>query len=250
VKPSDHFSAVADRYARRRPSYPEELFAYLAKLAAGHELVWDCAAGSGQASIPLARHFSRVIATDSSAAMLGQAPPHPCVEYRTAAAHQSGLMEGSADLVTVAQALHWFDLEAFYGEVDRVLRPGGVLAVWTYGNQVMEDPILDEIIRRFYRDVVGPYWPAERRHVEAGYRTLPFPYPELEHPPFHMKREWDLDELLGYIGTWSACQRFREANGVDPIPGLRGQLLPAWGDPQSPLRVSWPLSLRVGVRAA
>jgi SAM-dependent methyltransferase len=250
VKPPDHFSAVAERYARQRPSYPEELFAYLARVAPGHGLVWDCAAGSGQASLPLARHFRRVVATDASAAMLAQAPPHPSVEYRMAPAHLSGLIEASADLVTVAQALHWFDLAAFYGEVDRVLRPGGVLAVWTYGSQVLDDSILNEIIQRFYREIVGPYWPPERRHVEAGYRTLPFPYPELEPLTFDMKREWDLDELLGYIGTWSACQRFREAKGVDPVPGVRGQLLAAWGGPQSPRRVRWPLSLRVGVRPA
>jgi SAM-dependent methyltransferase len=248
VKPADHFSGVADAYALRRPRYPDELFAYLAGLTDQHELAWDCAAGTGQASVPLARHFKRVVATDASAVMLAHAEPHARVEYRRATAYASGLERESADLVTVAQALHWLELEAFYAEVDRVLRPGGVLAVWTYGVQLLEDPRLDAALQQFYHEIVGPYWPAERRHVETGYRNLAFPYPELDPPRFDMVQLWNLPELLGYVGTWSATQRFREANKSEPVPELAHALKPYWGDPGFPRRVVWPVRLRTGRR--
>jgi SAM-dependent methyltransferase len=246
VKASDHFSVVADAYALRRPAYPDELFAFLAGAASGHDLAWDCAAGSGQASIPLARYFRRVIATDISTAMLDQAPVHASVDYRQGSADESGLEPASADLVTVAQALHWFEPERFYTEVARVLKPAGILAVWTYGNQVLEDPVVNALVSRFYHEVVGPYWPPERCHVEAGYSTISFPYPELTHPGFQMRQRWTLDELLGYIGTWSATQLYRKANGSDPIPELRRELERLWGDNRSSRLVRWPLTLRVG----
>lgn len=259
MKASDHFSVVADAYALRRPAYPDELFAFLADAATGHDLVWDCAAGSGQASIPLARYFRRVIATDISSSMLAQAPAHPSVDYRQGSAYESGLQPGSVDLVTVAQALHWFERDRFYAEAHRVLKPGGILAVWTYGacgclmsspggNQVLEDPAVNAVVTRFYHEVVGPYWPLERCHVDAGYSTISFPYPELEHPEFQMQQQWTLDQLLGYIGTWSATQLYREANGSDPIPELGRELQPLWGDNRSSRLVRWPLTLRVGRR--
>ena len=245
---SDHFSGVAGAYALRRPRYPDELFAFLAAETTRHDLAWDCAAGTGQATIPLSRHFRRVLATDQSAAMLAQAPPHSSIEYRTAPANASGLGPSTADLVTVAQALHWIDPEPFYAEVHRVLRPGGMLAVWTYGNQRLEDPAVDPTLWRFYQEVVGPFWPPQRRHVEAGYRTLPFPYPELRTPDFHMEQRWTLDQLLGYIGTWSATQRFREAKGYDPVAELARELQVSWGEPAASRRIVWPLSIRVGRR--
>jgi SAM-dependent methyltransferase len=245
---ADHFSALANTYASSRPHYPEELFDYLSTVCRGHELAWDCAAGSGQASIPLARHFRRVIATDASAAMLAQGPSHPRVEYREAPAESSGLATASVDLVTVAQALHWLELDAFYREADRVLAPGGMLAAWSYGKQVVEDETLNRLLREFYTDVVGPYWPPERSHVEAGYRTLPFPYPELTPPGFTMEARWTLGELLGYVGTWSATQNFRQTNHRDAVEDLGRRLTPLWGDPGRRRRVRWPLSLRLGAK--
>jgi SAM-dependent methyltransferase len=245
----DHFSTVAAPYASCRPQYPEQLFHYLAGVVPGHELAWDCAAGSGQATIPLARVFRRVMATDASAAMLAQAPPHPNVEYRVAPAHTSGLDSASADLVTVAQALHWLELEPFYAEVERVLVPDGVLAVWSYGNQTVDQGPLDRILQRFYRDVVGPYWAPERRHVESGYRTLPFPYAELSAPQFVMRQDWTLLELLGYIGTWSATEGFRQVMGRDPVEELGRQLRPLWGEPSLRRPIQWALSLRAGRKA-
>ena len=213
-----------------------------------HELAWDCAAGSGQATIPLARRFNRVVATDISAAMLEQAPRHPAVEYRVAPAEASGLPDGSADLVTVAQALHWLNPETFYAEAARVLVSRGVLAVWTYGVQYLDEPALDRVVRHFYADIVGPYWPPERRHVESGYATLPFPFPELDPPVLAMGELWSLAQLLGYVGTWSATQRFREVVGHDPVDQLGKELAQHWGDPSAARPIRWPLSLRVGRR--
>jgi SAM-dependent methyltransferase len=248
VKPySDHFSRVALQYASCRPQYPNELFSYLAGLVARRELAWDCAAGSGQATIPLARHFRRVVATDASAEMLDQAPRLPNIEYRVALAASSALGPATVDLVTVAQALHWLDLDTFYAEVKRVLVPGGVLAAWTYGNQYLDSDALNSVLRRFYTEVVGPYWPPERRHVEAGYRTLPFPFAEVEVSAFAMEASWSLPELLGYVRTWSASRRFQETQGYDPVEQLERSLAEVWGSPAIRRHVRWPLSLRVGI---
>jgi len=246
--PREQFSIVAAAYAARRPSYPEELFDYLATLCARHELVWDCAAGSGQASVPLGRRFRRVIATDSSAAMLSEAPPCSTVFYAASTAESAAIRSGSADLVTVAQALHWIDPAPFYREVHRILASSGVLAVWTYGMQRLDEPELDQVLSTFYHEIVGPYWAPERRHVESGYHTLPFPYPELPSPALEMRHWWSLDDLLGYVGTWSATQGAREATGDDPVGHLREALTPRWGGPERTHLVRWPLSLRVGRR--
>jgi ubiquinone/menaquinone biosynthesis C-methylase UbiE len=249
VKPyADHFSRIASAYSSCRPRYPDELFTFLATLTPNRELAWDCAAGSGQATIQLARRFNRVVATDISGAMLDQAPRHPGVEYRVAPEGASGLPDATADLVTVGQALHWLDPATFYTEVERVLVPGGVLAVWTYGTQQLDDPDLDRVLGSFYTEVVGPYWPPERCHVESGYRTLPFPFSELETPAIAMLEHWNLAQLLGYVRTWSATQRFRETSGHDPVDQLERNLLPYWGNPSMSLRVRWPLALRVGRR--
>jgi ubiquinone/menaquinone biosynthesis C-methylase UbiE len=245
-QPPDHFSRLASQYATCRPHYPHELFKFLSELAPGRGLACDCAAGSGQATLPLAQWFSRVLGTDISGAMLEHAPAHPNVEYRVSPAEDTGLPARSADLVTVAQALHWLDLEGFYAEVHRVLAPGGVLAVWSYATQRLDDGELDVMLTRFYTEVVGPFWPDERRHVEAGYRTLPFPYVEVPAPEFAMAEQWTLAQLLGYVGTWSATQRFREAEGYDPLPQLGQELARTWGDPALSRRVRWPLSVKAG----
>ncbi len=243
---TDHFASVAADYARFRPVYPAALFAWLADLAPARTMAWDCAAGSGQASRDLADHFDQVIATDASAAQIAAAHPHRRVEYRVAPAEASGLSAGTVDLVTVAQALHWFDLDRFYAEVRRVLKPGGVLAVWSYGVLAVAGAAVDERVQTFYRDIVGPYWPPERQLVESGYRTLPFPFAELEAPAFHMETSWSLPELLGYVRSWSATGRFSVERGYDPVTALADELAPLWGAPLEPRIVTWPLALRVG----
>ena len=244
----DHFSGVAPDYAEYRPLYPDALFDWLARIAPGRERAWDCATGSGQAAVPLALRFDVVVATDASAGQIAAAAKNPRIEYRVAPAEASGLDAESVDLVTVAQALHWFDRPAFYAEVRRVLRPEGVLAAWTYGHPVLDDPRADAVFQRFYSETVGPWWPKERALVDAGYRTIDFPFPEVEAPPFPMETRWPLGALLGYVATWSAVTRYRAARGGDPVADLGGALAPAWGDPDEPRRIRWPLSLRAGRR--
>jgi SAM-dependent methyltransferase len=244
--PPDYFSAVAGPYARFRPTYPAALFAWLASVAPGRSLAWDCAAGSGQASVDLAAHFDRVVATDLSRAQVEAATAHPRVEYRVARAQASGLPEGSVDLATVAQALHWLDLAPFYAEARRVLRPAGVVAAWTYGTLAVEGAVVDAAVQAFYRATLGPYWPPERVHVESGYRTLPFPFEEVPAPAFAMTARWPLAGLLGYLASWSATGRFIQANGVDPVPALAEGLRPLWGGEERLRTITWPFSLRVG----
>jgi SAM-dependent methyltransferase len=243
---NDHFAPVATKYADFRPRYPKSLFAWLASLVPRHALAWDCASGSGQASIDLATHFERVVATDASQAQVDAAIAHARIEYRVAPAESSGLPNTSVDLITVAQALHWFNLASFYNEVRRVLRPGGVLAVWTYGVLTVEGAEVDSLVQCFYHDTVGPYWPFERAHVEDGYRSLPFPFAEIAAPCFSMEASWTLFELLGYIRSWSATHRFSEAKGFDPVISLEKQLAPLWGAPELRRHMAWPLSLRAG----
>lgn len=243
---TDHFSTVAPAYAAARPTYPDALLAYVARCAPARRHAWDCGAGSGQATRALARHFDRVTASDASAAQLGQAPPVANVEYRVVPAERSGLPDGSVDLVTVAQALHWFDVPAFFAEAQRVLVPGGVVAVWCYGMLRVGDEAVDRVLSRFYTDTVGPYWPPERRLVESGYRTLAFPFDELRPPAFEMSAAWPLADLLAYVRTWSATGRYAQAHGRDPVAALGDQLAVHWGPAGRPRTVRWPLSLRVG----
>jgi SAM-dependent methyltransferase len=242
---ADHFSAVADAYAAARPTYPPSLFDHLAAQAPSRAQAWDCAAGNGQATLPLAERFERVTATDASAAQLSKAPAHPRISYRVSSAQESGLPGRSVDLVTVAQALHWLDLAPFYQEVSRVLAPGGVLAVWCYGLQRLDDPEIDRLLEHFYADVVGPYWAPARALVETGYRTVPFPFEELPAPSFEMTHDWRLADLLAYIRTWSATAAYTAARGRDPVVPLGEALASHWGSAER-RAVRWPLSLRLG----
>ncbi len=244
----DHFSAQAADYARYRPRYPRALFAYLASLCPEHELAWDCATGNGQAAHSLAEHFTQVIATDASAEQIANAAPHAGVDFQVAPAAQSPLATHAADLITVAQALHWFDHDAFYAEVDRVLKPNGVLAVWTY-SLLRFNPALDAVIKHYYGEVVGSYWPVERRLVEEEYRPIPFPFDEITPPAFSLTLAWSLDELFGYLRTWSATRRFMEDNDTNPISQIADDLTKAWGDAEKRLAF-WTLPLRVGRRPA
>lgn len=222
------FASVAREYASFRPGYPPELFEWLARACESRGAAWDCGCGSGQASTALAEHFEVVHATDVSPEQIASAHAHPRVRYRVAPAESSGLEPASVDLVTVAQALHWFDLEAFYAEARRVAARGAVLAVWTYPRPEIADKNLDRVFVRFYSETVGPYWPAERRHVESHYRALAFPFEELPHPPFGLQLRWSLEQLLGYVGSWSATARYRKEQGMDPVPFLREALMPLW----------------------
>lgn len=241
----DYFSANSDAYRSYRPGYPPGLFVWLAGLPARRDAALDCGCGTGQASVALAEHFARVYAVDPSAGQIESATPHDRVEYRAAPAEETGLPDASVDLVIAAQALHWFDFGRFYPEVRRVAREGAVFAAFTYGLLAIGDD-LDRIIGRFYRDVIGPCWPPERAHVDSGYRTLPFPFAEIEAPAFAMEAEWDLQHLMGYFETWSAVKEYRRIKGSDPLELVAGELAGAWGNGEQIRRVSWPLVLRAG----
>lgn len=242
---ADHFSRQAPDYAKYRPSYPEALFSWLADHAPGRALAWDVGCGSGQAAVPLAAHFDRVVATDLSAAQIAQARPHPRVEYRVAPCERSGLPDAGCDLVTVAQALHWFDFDRFYAEVRRVLKPGGLFAAWTY--QLLQgEPAINAVIGKFHVEVLTPWWPPERRWVEAGYAGMPFPFAALPAPSFAIRLAWTLADLTNYVGTWSAAQRCLAATGADPSRALFERLQPVWGDPATRREIVWPIALRAG----
>lgn len=242
----DHFSSVAQQYAQSRPTYPAELFDWLASCCAAHELAWDVGAGNGQASVALAGHFAHVLATDLSAEQIAQAEPHERIVYRAAPADRSGLDDRSADIVTVAQALHWFDLDPFYREVRRVLKPAGVFAAWCYGVLQVEGDAVDAAVQHFYGTVAGPYWPAGRRHVENGYAELAFPFAPLAAPPLWIRLEWDLAAFLGYVRSWSATARLRAQAGDAPLAAFERQLAGLWGDPAAPREVRWPITMRAG----
>jgi SAM-dependent methyltransferase len=243
----DHFSKQAADYAKFRPRYPREMFEYLGSLAPSRKLAWDSGTGNGQAAVGLARVFDRVIATDASEKQISNARLHGRVEYRVVPAETSGIKAGTVNLIMVAQALHWFDLDRFYDEVRRVLKKNSVLAASAY-NLLHIEPAIDEVVNRYYYDVVGPFWPPERKLVE-NFAELPFPFHELDPPEFEMTAQWNLDHLVGYLGTWSSTQRFIAETGVDPIAEIRKDVSAAWGDPNRTRRVVWPLTLRVGVKS-
>lgn len=245
---NDHFSSLSSVYARHRPRYPDALFAYLARIAPSTALAWDCATGNGQAAQNLARHFERVIATDASATQIQAAEPAPNIEYRVVPADQSGLDTASANVCTVAQALHWFNIEQFYAEVKRVLKPHGIIAVWTYTHSRIA-PEIDGIMQDFYRDI-RPYFPPERALVDDRYTTIPFPFEELTAPPFVMEAAWNLDDVLGYYRSWSGVQGFERQHGGkphrNPLGEVERRLSEVWGERESVREVRWDVHLRVG----
>lgn len=242
---ADHFSAHASAYASARPRYPAALFAWLAGHCAQHGLAWDVGCGNGQASIALAAHFAQVHASDPSAAQIAHAAPHPRVHYSVEAAEDCTLPDASVDCVTVAQALHWFDHARFYRQVQRVAKPGAIFAAIGYERSRVS-PAVDAVFMHLYADLLGPYWPPERRHVESAYRTLPFPFTEIETPDFTLHCRWSLPQYLNYLRSWSACQRYRKIHGDDPLVVLAAEFVHAWGEPSEVYDVHWPAILRIG----
>jgi SAM-dependent methyltransferase len=242
----DHFSGHANIYREARPTYPPTLYNWLAQQAPDRGLAWDAGCGNGQATLALADHFRKVIGTDPSANQIAQAEPRPNIEYRVEPAEQPTLDAGSASLVTVAQALHWLDHARFNEQVRRVLKPGGIIAVWSYAHCDVDDAAIDRAVTRLYVDLTGPYWPPERSLVEAGYRTIPFPFVEIVPPSFPMIARWRVDHLLAYLRSWSATQRYIKASGEDPVTLVEPDLRAAWGDPSLVREVRWQFHVRVG----
>lgn len=245
----DHFSETAASYAQYRPRYPGRLMDWLAEKAPGHALAWDAATGNGQAAVALAERFDRVVATDASAEQIANATPHPRVEYRVARAEAGGRDAGSCDLVTVAQALHWLEPAPFFAAAQRALKPGGFVAVWCYVDPHLTDAGVDRALQEFAL-VIKPYWPPERVITEDGYRSLPFPFDEIDAmPAFELETTPTLAEFVGYLRTWSATRRFMVAHRDDPVLVVERRLAEMWtaGERRT---LRWPLHLRAGVRRA
>ncbi|MFT6400273.1 MAG: ubiquinone/menaquinone biosynthesis C-methylase UbiE [Bradymonadia bacterium] len=238
----DHFSGHAAEYSAARPTYPSGLFDNLAAATESRGLALDVATGNGQAAIELASHFDHVVATDASANQIEQAPACARVEYRVAPAEDLGVQSGSADLLTVAQALHWFDHPGFFREADRVLKPGGLLAVWSYGLFTVT-PEIEQAVLEFYRDITGPYWAFERSYVEEGYASIAFPWESVPMSSPPMTLEWTAAQALAYLDTWSGVKAYAKATGKAPLGEIDARLSEAWGS--GIRRVEWPLALIV-----
>lgn len=243
--PGDHFSGVSAAYSAFRPRYPRALFEFLATITLRHQLAWDCGAGTGQATVDLAEFFDRVIGTDVSAEQIARAPAHPKVTWLVSPAESAPLASGSVDLITVAQALHWFDHARFNAEVQRVAAPGAAVSAWTYAAPQMDGDVGD-VLQHFMFETLGPYWPAERRYVDDEYRSIPFPFVRTSAPSLVLEEHWDLAQVVGYMRTWSASTRYQAAHGDDPVTVVEGELGAVWGDATKRTRISWPLIVIAG----
>lgn len=239
------FSRQAALYAEFRPDYPANLFQFLAEVTPRHERAWDCATGNGQAALPLAEIFDFVVATDSSLKQLEHARPHARVSYAGSRAEEAPFPDESIDLITVAQAMHWLDPEKFFREAKRILRPDGVVAFWGYGFQQIQDPVLDDILVRFNADVLKGYWPKGREILDNGFKDVSFPFREIDTPPIELSRDWTLNELLGYVRSWSAVNRYLARNSSDPVTKLEADLAQSW-PPGSRQQIAWPVFFRAG----
>jgi len=240
----DYFSTQSKAYAAFRPSYPDELYEFIFRQVKNKDNAWDCATGNGQVAHKLAQHFRIVEATDISAKQLEHAIKKDNIRYAIGAAEKTTFPDHQFDLITVAQALHWFDREVFYTEVRRVCRPGGILAVWGYA-MLNIDPGIDKLILGFYNDTVGPYWDSARRLVEDEYRSIEFPFDQINAPSFSIKVQWTIDQLSGYFSSWSATQKFIYEKGYDPVKPFVQSLASNWPSPL--VEVSFPLFMRLGI---
>lgn len=245
MKFNDQFSKLASSYFHYRPRYPKELFQYLASLAPSRSRAWDAATGNGQSALALVEHFNEVIATDASAQQLANVTRHDRIDYRVALSEKTDIESHSVDLTTVSQALHWFNIDEFYREVRRVLKPQGVIAVWVYRFVYVSDEIAP-LLEEFHEVTVKPYWLPENNLADNRFLSLPFPFEEITAPAFEMQARWTLDHLKGFLGTWSAVERFKEAEGRDPLESIEKELSHLWGDPAIERTIHWPLLLRIG----
>jgi ubiquinone/menaquinone biosynthesis C-methylase UbiE len=243
----DYFSKLAQGYARYRPRYPQSLFEYLASLIPEGTVAWDCATGNGQVALNLTNYFQQVYATDASPQQIDQAFQHERIYYQVAPAERTELADHSVDLVTVGQALHWFNLEQFYREVRRVTKPTGIVAVWCYG--FFEIPGASESIHQALQDflaLIEPFWTPERDLVIQHYQTIPFPFEEVVAPTFEMGVDWTIHHLIGYLSTWSAVHLFSEQEGMEAIASACKRLENAWGDPETTQPIQWQIHSRIG----
>ncbi len=241
----DNFSKQAEIYARYRPTYPPALFHFLRTLTEKHDLAVDCGTGNGQAAVALTEFYKTIVAVDPSIEQLKHASNHSQISYYERSAHQLPVSDGTTDLITAATAMHWFDLNKFYPEVKRVLKKDGILAIWGYTVQKIE-PFLDDLLHDFQFKTLKDYWAPENQIVVNEYKNISFTYDEIECPDFCAEKIFDLDDLIGYINTWSAVQKFLQKNNYNPTDELRDELLDYWKTPQNKKRVEWKIAMRVG----
>lgn len=244
----DHFSGHAHQYSSARPTYPDTLFEYLVTQVKHRDLVWDCATGNGQAALKLAPYFKSVIATDGSSTQLAEAKPYSNIEYRVAMAENSGLSSGSVDLITVAQAVHWFDFDKFYTEVSRVLKSDGIIAIWCYGLFHTNNTALNTLLHTFYEDIVGPFWPPERNYIDEHYATLPFPFKTIQNvPAFSIVNHWNCQQMINYLNTWSSVKAYENQLNENPVDSwLTPRLSAAIKDMTTSLIITFPLTVKIG----
>lgn len=240
----NYFSDNSADYHQFRPKYPVPLFAYLASLCPCHEKAWDCATGTGQSALYLSDCFAQVIATDASERQIENAVKKGNIIYRVAVAEDSRIESASIDLITVAQALHWFDLETFAKEAGRVLKDAGIIAVWTYNLLSVQNGV-DEIINRLYRSTLDGFWPKERKAVENAYAGIQLPFHAIRAPVFQMSAKWNLSQLSGYLCTWSAVKQYQKQYGINPVEDVSNEILKLWGKAEQPRLVTWPLCLKL-----
>jgi ubiquinone/menaquinone biosynthesis C-methylase UbiE len=243
MAPLDRFSAQAAAYARYRIAYPPELYAWLLPLVPHRYRAWDCATGNGQVATVLAQYFEQVEATDLSASQLRQAVPQPNVRYQVASAEQTPFPHQHFDLITVAQAVHWFDPGAYHQEVRRVARPGALLAEWGYG-LVKIDPEIDGLVQEFYAHTMRPYWDENRWHIDDEYARIPFPFAAVQRQHFSVRRQWSASWFLDYLRTWSSVANFQQQHGTDPVELVAAPLTRLWGAEAREVR--FPVFVRVG----
>ena len=241
----DNFSKQSESYQKYRPSYPLEMFEYLSSLCDSHHLAWDCGTGNGQAALGLTNYFEKVYATDPSEQQISNAKQNPNIIYKVEKAEKSSLGNNSVDLISVAQALHWFNFEKFYVEVKRVLKPKGIIAVWTYGLPQISLEI-DKLTLHFHDKIVGKFWQRENKFVSEEYKTIPFPFKEIETPSFQFRRELYRSDLLGLFRSWSATQRYKDQIGKDPISKIENDLQNIWKKPKETKLTTWSIFLRAG----
>ena len=240
----DNFSMQSDQYAMYRPRYPSDFFDYLNCLISNKETAWDCGTGNGQVAYELAKAFDRVFATDISQSQIDNALQADNILYSVQPAEATDFDNGKFDLIVVAQAIHWFDFDQFYTEVNRTAKDNGLLCVVGYGRLKISQQI-DNVITDFYHRVIGPYWDNERKYIDEHYTTIPFPFDEIRTPNFVNRQLWTLEQLIGYLNTWSAVKHFIERNNDNPVDKLPKDIAQLWGDEQVK-EVRFPLLLRVG----
>lgn len=245
---TDHFSSKSREYSYSRPFYPEDLFEFLQEITPNKYIAWDCATGNGQAAIGLCRYFRNVIASDVSKNQIANGFPRNNITYEIFSAEKPSIQDNSVDLITVAEAIHWFDFEKFYREATRVSRRNAIIAVWSYGMHKIDSEI-DKISERLDVDgeILGSYWPKEAKYVKEEYKTIPFPFKELSTPRFEMSVYWSLDDVISYMQTWSAVKRFKIEKKYDPMSLVWQDLKKLWRNKDEKKLIKWSLNLRAGI---